>query len=462
MIEDLEGIVADQSNAEASGLAESALENLRDFVATSETIVGAQEGEEAITEGALGIDEDFLKSWGWFVGTSCLIAFFFSTLTVYKYVSSVNSQVPRPIFHSVANMIGVVVWEASYVLGSDIENVQWIDVKRNARGGIDLVGIYQDLPDSDVNGIPLSNRVRTRRYTIRSNIWGRITSANIHDVPVPPTGRSYTPTVIRTTGTPSQIQGESTLSLGKLAQLSYRLYQYLTESQLRILCSHFGMDYEELQGDNTRDKARKLVLYLDHRQRILELLEASSRLRPDVSWSEDTRYYYQDIQEDSDSVNSSIEDSLGAMVVPSSEGTTNNLHYFTDVSFPEQCRIHEPVPLTVQLTLKPPTRAEAVSSDGMASSTSPLRIREEPDTRAVEEQQAELIVFVSADSFGIDRRWQNLSMPFGRDSKKIEFNLIGQKLGLQIAEIELFHGTARVGYVVVETQVVEDDISGNS
>jgi hypothetical protein len=184
MIEDLEGIVADEPDAEASGLAESALENLRDFVATSETIVGVQEGEEAITEGALGIDEDFLKSWVWFVGTSCLIAFFFSMLTVYKYVSSVNSQVPRPIFHSIAHMTRVVAWEARQALEirGDMEHIQWMDVKRNARGGIDLVGLHRDLPDFDATGLPVGDRVRAQRYHVSTDKWGRIVSATISDV----------------------------------------------------------------------------------------------------------------------------------------------------------------------------------------------------------------------------------------------------------------------------------------
>jgi SOS-response transcriptional repressor LexA len=108
---------------------------------------------------------------------------------------------------------------------------------------------------------------------------------------------------------------------------------------------------------------------------------------------------------------------------------------FTDIRFPEQCRINQPVHLSIQLTV-----------DSM--------------TRGGREGQAELIVFVSADSFEIDRRWQKLSVPFGQDSEKVEFELVGQKLGTQIIEIEFFHGTARVGYIVVETRVVDGYTSG--
>ena len=53
-----------------------------------------------------------------------------------------------------------------------------------------------------------------------------------------------------------------------------------------------------------------------------------------------------------------------------------------------------------------------------------------------------------------------MRIPFGQDSEKIEFGLVGQRLGSQIIEIEFFHGTARVGYVVVETRIVEDDTQG--
>lgn len=138
---------------------------------------------------------------------------------------------------------------------------------------------------------------------------------------------------------------------------------------------------------------------------------------------------------------------------PLKEQISPTLRRFTDIRFPEQCKIYEPVQLSVQLTLNP-----AQIEVGILPPTE-LEL-----TPAVEELQrkelVELTVVVSADNFEIDRRWQKILVPFDEDSEKIVFELIGQELGPQIVEIEFYQGTARVGYVVAETRVVDSTTLG--
>jgi serine/threonine protein kinase len=140
--------------------------------------------------------------------------------------------------------------------------------------------------------------------------------------------------------------------------------------------------------------------------------------------------------------------------------TSLPLRRFTDIRYPEQCKIYQPVHLSIQLTLKPVQTEMDISSE-VPSPLPPTEVTVEPTINEIQERQVELIVFVSADTFETDRRWRRLSMPFSRDSEMITFELIPQKLGLQIFEIEFFHGTSRVGYVVAETQVVDGDTSGH-
>jgi len=59
------------------------------------------------------------------------------------------------------------------------------------------------------------------------------------------------------------------------------------------------------------------------------------------------------------------------------------------------------------------------------------------------------VVFITSTGFEIEgERWRPASRP------PVEFELVPREPGLQFIEVELFHGTSRVGYVVVETEVV--------
>jgi len=69
-----------------------------------------------------------------------------------------------------------------------------------------------------------------------------------------------------------------------LAQLRQTLERHFNEGELRTFCTDLGVDYDSLPGDGTADKARELVLYLERRGLIAELVEQGKELRPHVSW----------------------------------------------------------------------------------------------------------------------------------------------------------------------------------
>jgi hypothetical protein len=69
-----------------------------------------------------------------------------------------------------------------------------------------------------------------------------------------------------------------------LVQLRRVLVDYFDEGELKILCFDLGVDYEVLPGQGKANKARDLVIYLQHRGRIPELVKRVQQLRPNVSW----------------------------------------------------------------------------------------------------------------------------------------------------------------------------------
>ncbi len=74
-------------------------------------------------------------------------------------------------------------------------------------------------------------------------------------------------------------------------QYQSRLLQILVtrfdRSELRMLCFHLGIDYEDsLPGESKEDKALDLIKRLERRDRILELVQAGKQLRPDIAWDD--------------------------------------------------------------------------------------------------------------------------------------------------------------------------------
>jgi internalin A len=70
-----------------------------------------------------------------------------------------------------------------------------------------------------------------------------------------------------------------------LFQLHQRILDYFDEAELKNLVFALNIDYDDLPGDRKSDKLRELVLLLNRRDRIHDLLEFCSNWRPKVSWS---------------------------------------------------------------------------------------------------------------------------------------------------------------------------------
>ena len=150
-------------------------------------------GEAANSEQSLiskllkNVNLDFLKIWFKYVLILSLLAMLFGWLAVWQYVNRINRHLPRPIYYSVAAMTRVVAWEAKRALEirDHLERIQWMDVKRNEFGGINLIGLFRADPDLDPQGKPVRSLLRAQRYEIASDRWGRIVFAEIRDVLVP-------------------------------------------------------------------------------------------------------------------------------------------------------------------------------------------------------------------------------------------------------------------------------------
>lgn len=128
-------------------------------------------------------DFRFLLIWSILTGMPLFLSVFFIMRALQEFVDRVDQELPPPIFHSVANMTRVVSWEAKQAL--DIEgtmrHIQWVNVVRNAEGGINLIGLHRDPPNFDSQGKAVGETVRAQRHVVETDMWGRIIRATIHD-----------------------------------------------------------------------------------------------------------------------------------------------------------------------------------------------------------------------------------------------------------------------------------------
>lgn len=66
---------------------------------------------------------------------------------------------------------------------------------------------------------------------------------------------------------------------------SHRLLdKHFNLAELKALCFALGVDFYNLGGEGKTDKARELVLYMDRRGRVPDLLRAAAAARPGVAW----------------------------------------------------------------------------------------------------------------------------------------------------------------------------------
>lgn len=81
----------------------------------------------------------------------------------------------------------------------------------------------------------------------------------------------------------SQKKAEETTQLTELHQL---LTQYFNEEELQTLAFQLGVRYDSLLTEGKTNKARELVLYMERRNRIPELLDQCREARPNINWAE--------------------------------------------------------------------------------------------------------------------------------------------------------------------------------
>ena len=81
----------------------------------------------------------------------------------------------------------------------------------------------------------------------------------------------------------SMISTPEQIERAKLRQVLSTLFN---ESELSSLCFDLSVNYENLPGNGTSDKARELIAHLDRRGRISELVDSIRMLRPQVVWED--------------------------------------------------------------------------------------------------------------------------------------------------------------------------------
>lgn len=69
-------------------------------------------------------------------------------------------------------------------------------------------------------------------------------------------------------------------------QLRRVLVQYFSEEELQTFCYDLRVDYENLPGENKRQKAVSLIIHLTRQGRVEELIDLCSQERPNVPWED--------------------------------------------------------------------------------------------------------------------------------------------------------------------------------
>ena len=80
---------------------------------------------------------------------------------------------------------------------------------------------------------------------------------------------------------PKQESSASSLSPTELRQ---KLITYFNNSELHDLCFDLGIDYESLGGGTRDATVRELILYLQRRDRLGEMIDLCRKMRPSVDW----------------------------------------------------------------------------------------------------------------------------------------------------------------------------------
>lgn len=70
-------------------------------------------------------------------------------------------------------------------------------------------------------------------------------------------------------------------------QLYRKMEPLFNESELEVVCFELGVQYEDLKGRNRLDKLRELIIYMERRQQLPDLINVVQKQRPRVNWEVD-------------------------------------------------------------------------------------------------------------------------------------------------------------------------------
>jgi hypothetical protein len=145
-----------------------------------ESLAAANESKNDLPDW-LGADETYFRTWFRYVMVASIAVLVFVPLAIDQHIRSINRQVPPPLFHSIANMTRVVVWEAKHALeiGDEAERIQWTAVNRNELGGIDLMGFYFGAQQPNQKIDLQTTKILAEQYQIKSDRWGHVIEANV-------------------------------------------------------------------------------------------------------------------------------------------------------------------------------------------------------------------------------------------------------------------------------------------
>lgn len=99
----------------------------------------------------------------------------------------------------------------------------------------------------------------------------------------------------------------------KLSELAQKIAELFNISELRELCFKLSINYEDLSGENRKDKVIELVNYFKRHRRLDELVSLCVTLRPNESWDLDKSILYESLNGDNSRLNLII--ILGIVVV---------------------------------------------------------------------------------------------------------------------------------------------------
>ncbi|HFQ93890.1 MAG TPA: hypothetical protein ENK32_07770 [Anaerolineae bacterium] len=82
-------------------------------------------------------------------------------------------------------MAPTVIWELNETVGMPVNanRIQWMNIERNAQGGVTLTGLYRN-PQSSNDNAP--DRVRGQEFIVQTDPWCYIQNTAIRDVMVAP------------------------------------------------------------------------------------------------------------------------------------------------------------------------------------------------------------------------------------------------------------------------------------